>query len=364
MIPPLSQSRQKLLACPRTYVEQVILGNKEPNNEYSLRGRAIHSFLSAYVNYLVRMKSRKDPQYFEDSLQGVEPSARAILAGMDEMEIDPENVWGTEMRIRLTPEFGVCTNGEAEHEGTLDLVELLDDSTAQITDYKSQWQAVEADTFQARFYAMLLFCINPRIQEVRFLLRFLRWGTDKLAVYKREDLEALQAEAKVFREYQLALHRDAQSHAIIEPIPGNHCVYCPLLSAGCPIEKNPYTDPSGHLMNALYFKKALEKSKKILKDHADKEPVEYKDGAAVRYVAQWQTQIRKKFGLDALPTLMEWQKAHEKDLLLKLSLSGLSNLLKAKKRQELSDKCAAFCEPDPVAKFHIGKAGEEEHEDE
>ena len=358
-IPPLSQSRQSLLACPVGYVEQVIKGNKEPNNEASVRGTEIHRFLSQYVNHLVATKQKKDDAKFDAMLVGLDPSAKEILRSMATFEIEPDLVYATEHHVQLDDSFQP-TEGTPSYEMTLDLIELLDASTAEITDYKSQFQAIEADTFQSKLYSLGLMMLNPHIHEVRFHLRFLRWGTEKTAIYTREDIPELQREAKDARERQLELH-EIKPRA---PLPGNHCTYCPLLANGCPIEKNPYADPQGHLRNALYFQAALKKSQQIIRAHADKNgPIIATDGNGVRYEATWQTQVRKKFSLDALPTLLAWQKVAKEQIIPKLSISGLSSLLKAKKRADLADECTQFCDTETVARFHIGKAGEEATDD-
>jgi len=45
-----------------------------------------------------------------------------------------------------------------------------------------------------------------------------------------------------------------------------------------------------------------------------------------------------------------------------LSISGLSSLLKAKKRSALADEAANFAEMKTKPKFHIGRAGEQDDE--
>lgn len=361
-VPPLSQSRQALLACPVSYVEQVINGNKEPASEASSRGSTIHRFLSEYVRHLVATKQKKDEEKFDAMLARMEPSAKAILLEMATFEIDPELVFATEFHICLDVDFkAVSHHDEPSYEMTLDLIELLDEHTAEITDYKSQFQAIAADTFQARLYSLGLMMLNPQINEVRFHLRFLRWGTEKTAIFTREHIEELQDEARNYRAFQLALHSGGPAEAL----PGTHCVYCPLLAAGCPIEKNPYQDPAGHLRNALYFRQALKKSEQIVRTFADKNgPLYIRDANGTEYEAAWRTQVRKKFSIEALPTLMAWQKKMNDLILPKLSLSGLSNLLKAKKRQDLADECTGYCEAETVARFHIGKVGDENGQDE
>jgi hypothetical protein len=41
---------------------------------------------------------------------------------------------------------------------------------AEIDDWKSYYQVTDADTFQAKFYPLLLMCLNPSLERVKFVL--------------------------------------------------------------------------------------------------------------------------------------------------------------------------------------------------
>lgn len=368
-IPPFSQSRQQLLACPYSYVEQVIRGNKVPSGEAARRGTAIHDFLNLYVKHLSGHKLRRDYAFFEHLLKGMEPSARIILEDLREMEIDPDTIYSTEHRISLTEDFAPDPNRAAPaYEGTLDLILVTDERRAMIIDYKSQFAAVDPeDTFQGRFYPMLLFCANPMFEEIEFTLRFLRWGKERSIKFCRDDVERLQAEARQWREMQVKLHGLIDPRFVeSEASPGNHCVYCPLLWDGCPIEKNPFSkEPKELVRRALYHKMALKAHMDVLKPHCDKDgAVQITDSIGNKYEAGWEVQERKSYNLDVLPTLLEWDNDHKSDPVIpKLTVSGLTQLVKAKKRADLADTVANFAEVKAQSRFRIGKIGERDDED-
>jgi hypothetical protein len=58
----------------------------------------------------------------------------------------------------------------AAYEGTLDLVMLDSFVEAEIDDWKSYYQIIEADTFQSKLYPLLLMCLNPSLEQVKFAL--------------------------------------------------------------------------------------------------------------------------------------------------------------------------------------------------
>jgi len=53
----------------------------------------------------------------------------------------------------------------AQYEGTLDLVMIHSLTESEIDDWKSYYQVIDADTFQSKFYPLLLMCLNPSLEE-------------------------------------------------------------------------------------------------------------------------------------------------------------------------------------------------------
>jgi len=360
--PPLSQSRQSLLACPWRYCQEQIHGLNQITGEAARRGIACHEFLRAYTQHLVKTKRTQDLDWCAEHLKGIEPSAIEILEGIyPEFRIDPEVVYATEQHITMDENFKVGTKKPA-FEMTIDLIELHEETLAKITDYKSQFQAIDANTFQARLYSLGVFMLNPTIEQVEFQLKFIRWGKARSVTFMREQIPELQAEAKRWRERQISLHEADRQKFPIDALPGSHCVYCALLGDNCPVEANPYEGVESHLRKALYFKAAYQNSFEILKAHCDEGgPVKAPDGTGVIYEAAWGVSDRKKFGIEAVPVIAKWDKAKHDDVMSKLSLSGLGTPLRAKKRAELADEVANFTEVETRPRFRIGKAGSTEN---
>src|SRR5882672_7054685 len=212
--PTLSQSRQHLLACPPLYRASVIEGRAKADNQYAARGREIHEVLHEYVTHLVEAEQPYDLAFYDELLAGVLlGDAYEILEAMRAtVSIDPEQVLCAERRFYLDDKFKPITEeldaeARAAYDGKPDLVLLLDETTAKIPDYKSQFQITDADTFQGRQYATLIFCHYPFVETVIFELQFVRYGgTVRQAQYTRDQLPTLQKTLRRERLRQLHLH--------------------------------------------------------------------------------------------------------------------------------------------------------------
>jgi len=86
---------------------------------------------------------------------------------------DPEKILATELHIALDENFlpieHPCDDRQiASYEGTLDLVMIHSFTEAEIDDWKSYCQVIDADTFQSKVYPLLLMCLNPSLERVKF----------------------------------------------------------------------------------------------------------------------------------------------------------------------------------------------------
>lgn len=370
-IPPLSQSRHGLLACDLLYSIAVIEGAPAPPNEFTLRGRQIHQFTSEYINHLVKTKQKTDLAFVK-GYQGLIGDAFDIKEKIGErLIIDPEKVWGTEVHIVMDREFKARLEWPlaSDYEMTLDLITLHDEHTAEITDWKSYFQVTDPDTFQARLYSLGLMMLNPNLQKVIFRLEFVRWGVGKSEVFTREDIPRLQEEARNYRARQVMLHQDP---AMREATAGNHCRYCPRLAVDCPldmvlrIEKNTPAELTGL---AVYHKLALGKIMGHLREVCKEAgPQSYDDKTGHTYRAEWGTHARKSYPLpETVIVLHNWAKTAKEDLMPKLTVSGLSSPLKAKKRADLADELANVAVMNTSGRFNVGLVkddGETEDDDE
>ena len=187
---------------------------------------------------------------------------------------------------------------------------------AEIDDWKSYYQVIDADTFQSKFYPLLLMCLNPSLEKVRFVLEFVRYGASRCVEYKRKDLSWLKELAQRERTRQRKLHELAASgEHELKASPGRHCAWCPLLLKGCPVAKtNPYSQMTAEerLRFALWLQEAEKQNTKVLKDlMVERGLICYRDGNQGAYVADF-VPVEKRFYpyRDAVAILDEWFRTH------------------------------------------------------
>jgi hypothetical protein len=364
--PPLSQSKFELLACPHLYVSRIVLGNEEPDNEYSLRGSQSHEACSHYVDHLVAKRLTIDEPWFEENIlsRPYLPDTIEILGRMaPKFKIDPEKVLDTELWLPLDENFEPmdCNPGDEgiAYEGTLDLVLMPDETTAIIEDYKTFWQIVDADTFQSKLYPLLLMKHFPQLQTVTFVLRFLRYNVTREVVYTRADIEKLEKLAREARLRQLSLHQIAPECE--QALPGTHCAYCPKLRS-CPLgETNPMTeDPTEVMRRALWARELLKRDMATLKAHVNiNGPILIRDANEVGYTATFR--LQQKTSYPAIPVL-SLISANDPELAQKLTISGLSTSLKTKKRAGLAELVASHRIERAQTRFGITGAEDEEED--
>jgi hypothetical protein len=195
-VPPLSQSRHGDMACETLYVYKHARCERIAGSEAAARGIEIHETLAIYINHLVETRRPTDLALFDALMNGTSSEAQEVLERFrDNHTFDPEQILATELHIKLDQDFRpIKGDGErtAEYEGTLDLVQLHSLTEAEIDDWKSYYQIIDADTFQSKFYPLLLMCLNPSLERVTFALEFVRYGASRCVEYTRKDLPWLK----------------------------------------------------------------------------------------------------------------------------------------------------------------------------
>ena len=366
-IPPLSQSRHGDMACETLYVCKHVQGARLGESEPAARGIEIHEVLASYLNHLVRARRATDLEVFDALVRGAGAEAREVLETFrNNHAFDPEKILATELHIALDQNFlpiqhSANASQAAEYEGTLDLVMIHSFTEAEVDDWKSYYQVIDADTFQSKFYPLLLMCLNPSLERVKFVLEFVRYGASRCAEYTRKDLPWLKELAQRERARQRKLHGLNRSRKL-KTSPGRHCTWCPLLLNGCPVgETNPYARMTAErrLRFALWLQEAEKQNTKVLKDLMVKRgPIHYRDGNQNEHLAEF-VPVEKKFYpyRDAVSILDEWFSAHsdEQGLRDKLTVSGLSAALKAEKRAELAQKLAGVADVHFETELRIGR---------
>ena len=370
-LPPLSQSRRGDMACETLYVQKHVRHERVAESEPAARGIEIHEILATYINHLVTTRRSTDLEVFDALMRRTSSEAReAVERFRDNHALDPEKILATELHIALDQDFRPIEDsgdGErtAEYEGTLDLVMLHSLTEAEIDDWKSYYQIIDADTFQSKFYPLLLMCLNPSLERVKFVLEFIRYGASRCVEYTRKDLPWLKELAQRERARQRNLHELANSSARdLKAFPGRHCTWCPLLLNGCPVAKtNPYGQRSAEerLRFALWLQAAEKQNTKVLKDlMVERGPICYHDGNQGEHLADF-VPVEKKFYpyRDAVSILDEWFQAHpeERGLRDKLTISGLSSALRAEKRAELAKRLGNIADVRVESELKIGRDG-------
>jgi hypothetical protein len=369
-IPPLSQSRYSDMACETLYVRRHVKGAKVADSEPAARGIEIHRLVAAYINHLVSTRRTTDLEVFDSLMNGASIEAREVLEKFRDNHIfDPEKILGTELHIALDQDFHPVEDSEderqtPEYEGTLDLVMLHSLTDAEIGDWKSYYQIIDADTFQSKFYPLLLMCLNPSLETVKFVLEFVRYGASRCVEYTRKDLSWLKELAQSERARQRHLHESAASgDRDLRVSPGRHCTWCPLLLNGCPVaQTNPYSKMTAEqrLRFALWLQEAEKQNTKVLKDlMVEHGPIRYRDGNEGEYLADF-VPVEKKYYpyRDAVSILDDWFQTHpeERSLRDKLTVSGLSSALKAEKRGDLAQTLAGIANLRVETELRIGRA--------
>ena len=363
-IPPLSQSRHSDMGCAQLYALRHIDGIRGDSGP-ARRGSEIHAIIANYVRHLIKSRQKADTSRFDILCESVSPEALEVLETFREsFAFNPDGVVGTEIYISL--DRGWQPSDEAvEYEGTLDLVTMESEHAATIHDWKSYFQIVDADSFQAKLYPLLLFSLNPSLQTIRFVLDFVRYGSAHRDVeYTREDVPKLKRLVETQRARQKSLHQQETFAAT----PGRHCSFCPKLTdLSCPLaETNPYATmtPAQRVGFAVFLQQAKKENDRLLKDMMrEGGPVSYRDGNGVEYCAEFRKQDKRSYPLaKAFAVLNRWLEVHpaDRDLSEKLTISGLSAPLKTKKRAALSEAMANVCEVNTITKFTVGRAGETE----
>jgi hypothetical protein len=371
-IPALSQSRHGDMACETLYARKHVRGGRTAESAAATRGIEIHEVLAAYLNHLILTRRWTDLGTFDGLLKGTSAGTREVLERFRENHaFDPENILGTELHIALDEDFHPIGSSEddartAKYEGTLDLVLLHSVTEAEIADWKSYYQIINADTFQSKFYPLLLMCLNPSLERVKFVLEFVRFGTSRCVEYTRKDLPGLKELARAERARQRKLHELVVSNRRnLKASPGRHCTWCPLLLKGCPVAKtNPYSQMSGEerLRFALWLREAERQNTEVLKGLvAEHGPIRCHDGNQNEYLADF-VPVEKTFYpyRETISVLEGWFRAHPEDAAMSgnLTISGLSAPLQARKREALGGQLLKAVRTRVDTELKIGRAGE------
>jgi hypothetical protein len=378
-IAPLSQSGHEQMGCGYGYRAVHVHRRSRAGNQWSALGREAHHIISSYVEHLVATRRSTDYEFFDSLLDGVSLENIEGLERVGEtVVIEPEKVFGTEQYIALDEGFALLvmervdgdhrTGGDPPivYEGTVDMVLLHSPTEAEIPDWKNHFLIATRDTFQARFYPLLLFCALPSLETIHFRLEYLRWGANRAFTYTRSDLPRLKRMARMVRRRQRKL---LQLMKEPKATPHKGCIYCPLLLDGCPMDRaNPYAKLSAaqRLRLQIYLDAARDTNLALLKEWAEGTPVSVQDENGVTYTGSFIPKSRTNYSLDStLPIVDAWDRDHPDDQLrthLSIGASGLNSLAKAKKkRPKLAETLSSVATLTPYSEFQITRETPSKH---
>lgn len=372
-IPPLSQSAETVSACPQAYVQIYIHGKVQPNSIPSERGADVHHVASEYTNYCAEQQVPADFAKRDELAALSGPVAGPILDKfLSEYTVDFAHLYGTEITLCLDEDFcpayyWVDAHGEMQTEyrgvpiqsipgveysekpaafiGTLDALYIIDDH-GDISDFKTQFNIIEEDTFQGTLYSYFVLTHFPKLRKVRFQLQFVRYTKlYRETNWLREDMSEMQRIISRARERQIITHQNPDD---AKAIPCASCTYCPLAKdKTCPIaEWNEFTvlSPVEHFIRSEWHRRMRALDMPVLKAHAlNNGTISYTDGRGVKYT-YGETEVPKtRIPLDDLSIRILVEHAKEKgdnllDGRLNISSTKLKQLLNTKKRAYLRDK--------------------------
>lgn len=386
-IPPLRQSTYSTMACPHSYGLIHIQGLKPPDSLASSRGTEVHSILAAYVTHCAQRRVPADYGYLDALCSSVGEEAAQILETCREsFTVDWQNFFVAETTFALDVDFDptrpvdvpekdqlfvVCDIDDPNpnplaYSGTLDTIYLMPgNKVARIIDYKSHPRPFDPTTFQAKLYSLALFMHMPELQEIEFVLRFVRYpNVQKPIKFFRSDVPGLMEDVRRVRARQFDYHKLADECGDdvyeLQAIPGAHCTYCPAsMDHSCPVDKqNPMLNisPVDRLKWKIEHDAQNRANNQALQQHLDGtgQSIEYQDANGKSYTfgpVQRESTTYPLFAPDGdgfkLPivdALLDWQMSNPQDLVprkgskpwflnLNIGATKLKSYLKTNKRE-------------------------------
>lgn len=369
-IPALTQSRQGDMACPAGYAAKHIDRRRPASTPEQARGIEIHAAIADYIGHLVSTRQQTDYDYLRAIIAGASPEAAEVLEPfLAAYQFDPDAVLGVEMRLAVDRDWQPVDGDspEAEFSGGLDVLSLTSPTDAEITDWKSYYRIIDADTFQSRMYSLLVLLHNERLQRVNFTLRFPRFGDAACSLpqpYTRADIPQLRRAVQRERNRQIKLHEKADAGESLPASPGRHCYGCPLNGPQCPIAHvNPHVQmsPPDRVSFAVWLDQAKAANDKALRESVTVNgPAHFTDENGNRWEAAFRGSAQRSYPLvAAFPVIDAWCRQQDDGrMATALTIGGLSTPLKAKKRAALAEQLAAVVETKQQSRFGVRRANE------
>jgi len=329
--------------------------------------------------------------YLDSLLYAATPEVSSILESCREnLTVDWQNLFAVEIhwgldsqfrptwsydhdgnRVELGPVWGIEGSGEEPAFGGIsDVILLMPGGLIGATDdYKTHPRAFPADTFQGKLYALALMMHMPKLQQVTFRLRFVRYANlNTEQIYYRRDVPNLMEECRRVRARQKDIHFRVANGDKLRVHAGAHCTYCPGSQKRdlCPISQtNPMLNMTaeGRLNWRLWMDVAKRANDKAMRDHVDGTGADihsqdsngkfYSFGPVPKEKITFPLFAEDGSGGFTLPivdALLDWQNAFPEDLNpkkagskpwflnLRIGSTQLRSYLKAKKRELIDNR--------------------------
>lgn len=269
----LTQSTFECMSCPQNYGLVHIEGLKPPDTLPSIRGRDIHEIMAAYSEHCSQRRVPADLAYFDGLLLDTGDDAAEIMRNAGEsITVDWKNFFAAEMSLGLDANFQPASSilhdgtilppapmwglkahsvNPTRYSGILDDIALFPGGkSARIRDYKSHPRPFEPTTFQAKLYSLMLFMFLPELEEVEFVLVFVRYKNIVRPIkFHRSQVPELKEDVQRVAMRQEGYHVTYAQEGLdgLPAFAGTHCTYCPAVSNfKCPIAKmNPMLELEG-----------------------------------------------------------------------------------------------------------------------
>lgn len=407
----LTQTTYESMACPHDYGLVHIEGQKPPDTLPSVRGRDIHEIMAAYSEHCAARRVSMDLNYFDGLLMDTGEDAAAIMQNAGEsIKVDYQNFFAAEVSMGLTedfkPTYSISHDGEIlppnpiwnfeSHDspaycGIADDIALFPGGrAARIKDYKSHPRPFEPTTFQAKLYALMLFMHMPELDEIEFVLVFIRYTNIVRPIkFHRDQVPMLKEEVLRVRMRQEGYHATYAEEGLqgLPALAGTHCTYCPAaMNPGkCPISKlNPMMelDPAMRLHYRLWYSAMSRANNQIMSQMVEGSglPIHAQDANGKMYtfgpveVEQVTyplfTWNGAGFDMPVLDALQNWMDTAPEDCLptkrspvpwlakLRIGATELNSYLKANKREVVHNAIKDLATRENAVQFKVTRDAE------
>lgn len=411
----LTQTAYESMACPHGYGLVHIEGLKPPDTLASKRGTDIHAIMAAYSEHCSARRVPMDLNYFDGLLMDTGEDAAAIMQNAGEsIKVDFQNFFAAEVSMGMDEDFKPTYS--IDHDGNVvqfradlwggspsanfkkpmvcgiadDIALFPGGRTARIRDYKSHPRPFEPTTFQAKLYALMLFLHMPELQEVEFVLVFVRYTNIVRPIkFHREQVPELKDEVLRVRNRQKGYHQTYRTDGL-EGLPafaGTHCTYCPAVSnpLKCPISSmNPMMEmtPQERLNYRLWYSAMSRANNQIMSQMVEGtgETITATDANGKRY-SFGPVEVEQVtyplfawngvgFDMPILDALQTWMDTAPEDCLptkrspvpwlakLRIGATELNQYLKANKREVVHNNIKDLAERKNAVQFKVSRDAE------